>query len=75
MTRKDFCEAAGVSTRHWDSVVRGDRNLGYTRAKRIAELLGTTIYLWTDPEALPQERRTAWEEFKRRSCGSVTSGR
>lgn len=66
MTKKDFSlKIVKSSENYWAMVVRGQRNLGYKRAQRVSDILGTSIDLWINPHASVNDRREAWEKFSK----------
>ena len=71
MTQREFATKLEMTLRHWAYVLDGRRNLSYARAQKAAELLGTTVCLWMDPQATAKERMAAWENFKQEGgrCG------
>ena len=73
MTQKEFARHMEMTLRHWAYVLAGRRNLSFAKAQKAAELLGTTVCLWMDPQATAKERMAAWEEFQKRHA--VAPGR
>ena len=73
MTQKEFARHMEMTLRYWLYVLAGRRNLSFAKAQKAAELLGTTVCLWMDPQATAKERMAAWEEFQKRRT-SVAAG-
>ena len=74
MTQREFATKLEMTLRHWTYVLDGHRNLSYARAQKAAELLGTTVCLWMDPQATAKERLAAWEEFQKRRTSVAAGG-
>jgi len=51
----------------WYFVLKGERNLGYKKAKIAAQVLNTETDLWINPEASANDRREAWGKFTGRA--------
>lgn len=68
MTKKDFStKILKASQPYWGMVLDGERHLGYNRAQVAASVLNTSIELWMNPKANPNERRAAWNLFSMKS--------
>lgn len=64
MTQKDFASTILQSTQpYWGMVLAGKRNLGYKKAQAAASVLNTSVDLWMNPKANPNERKAAWNQF------------
>ena len=64
MTQKDFAITILKATPpYWGIVLSGKRHLGYAKAQAAASVLNTSIDLWMNPKANPNERKAAWNLF------------
>lgn len=67
MTQKDFATTIlKASQPLWGMVLSGKRHLGYHKAQVASSVLNTSIDLWMNPKANPNERRAAWNLFAMR---------
>ena len=54
----------GCSAPLWSMVLSCERNLGFSKARKVAELLDTPVELWMDPDASSEERLSAWVKYQ-----------
>jgi hypothetical protein len=72
MTKQQFAEKILKCTCvHWYCVLNGtednknkpQKNLGYRKAVVAAQVLGTSVDLWVNPDASVNDRQKAWNDF------------
>ena len=64
MKRREFSKILGCSTDMWNKTLKGDRNLGYPRAKIASQVLNTVLDVWMDSERV-LDRQAAWKNFSK----------
>lgn len=69
MTQKDFSKKIlNVTPAYWGMVLRCERHLGYPKAQVASSVLNTSVDLWINPKANPNERKAAWNLFAMRTA-------
>jgi hypothetical protein len=66
MTKQEFsAKILECSYNHWRYILRGERNLGYSKAKIVSQLFSTPVEIWIDG-TMAAARQAAWESFNQR---------
>ena len=63
MTVDSICKRVGISRRHWNYLISGERNAGLKTAKALARVLGADKTLFVFGTA--KQRQSAWTKAQR----------